>query len=64
MNTNFSPPASINVSLASILISSNVSRLSATNEGQTTAIFLIPFLGRFSSTLSVNGCNQPGPIIY
>ena len=63
MNTNFSPPDSINISLASILISSNVSRLSAINEGQTTAIFLIPFFGKFSNTLSVKGCNQPGPIL-
>ena len=47
IKVNSSPPHSKKVSLARISTSSKVSRLSAINAGQTTAIFFIPCLRRF-----------------
>ena len=59
-----SPPDCIKVSLPLIFISSNVSRQSEINEGQSISIDLEPDFGNSANLLSVNGFSQPGPIVY
>src|ERR1700709_1498624 len=56
------PPASINVSLPSISISSKVSKQSLTNAGQAITKFLIPFDGisfKISAVFGNNHLSRP-----
>ena len=56
-----SPPASKNVFLPRISISSKVSRQSDIKDGHNTAIFFLPSSGNSASLLSVKGVSHPGP---
>jgi len=55
---NDSPPASRNISLPSMAISSSVSRQSETKAGIMTRSRLVPFFARSGRTWSVNGSIQ------
>ena len=59
----FLPPASKNVFLPLISISSKVSRQSDIKDGHKIAILLLPSSGNSASLLSVKGVSHPGPIL-